>query len=347
MSYACSNYLSGRRRRKQREKKMARVYTPALRGVYHSDTGVQPRQAVKKAPSSQASQVSMTIVDAQRQNREAAKKWKATAKRGAFGIAIGLHAIALVIVGIYFVRKTVLLMNEDAVQSVVVNQTKPQPKRRTPPRATRRPEKPKTFKIRAPKGQPVTTSAKIPMGNARFTLPTSDVSTRPVIAPSVSGIGRNLLGGSRQANIVTTMPKFEVPKFESTSLVARMDMGTSLAQTEFNAPGNLELASVNLGEAKQSFNEFLKAVRERIKQVQRFPPQVRNLKAGTAATVRFTLFKDGTVQNPEVTSSSGSRALDTAALAAVQNAVPYPPFPEGLAGYSLRLELPIIFQFFR
>lgn len=332
MNYALSNYLVGKRRRKQHQKKMA------------AKMGTQPTNVVKKAPSGQVPQVSITITDAHRQTREAANKWKVTAKRFAFGVAIAAHAIALVIGGIYFVRKTVLPMNEDAVQGLVVNETKPQPKRRTPPRTTRKPKKPKSFKIRAPKGQPVTTSAKIPMGNARFTLPTSNVPTRPMIVPSVAGTGRNLFGGSRQASIVTTMPKFEVPKFETTTLMTRMDMGASLAQTEFNDPGNLELASVNLGEAKQSFNEFLKAVRERIKQVQRFPPQVRNLKAGTSATVRFTLFKDGTVQHPEVTNSSGSRALDNAALAAVRNAVPYPPFPEGHAAYSLRLELPIIFE---
>ncbi|MYG06993.1 energy transducer TonB [Candidatus Poribacteria bacterium] len=135
-----------------------------------------------------------------------------------------------------------------------------------------------------------------------------------------------------------------MPKFESTSLVSRMDMGTSLAQTEFDDPENLELASVNLGEAKQSFNDFLKAVRERIKQVQRFPPRVRHLDDGTTTTVRFTLFKDGTIRNPVVSDSSGSKALDNAAIAAVQNAVPYPSFPEGQEGNSLRLEIPIIFE---
>lgn len=144
------------------------------------------------------------------------------------------------------------------------------------------------------------------MGTARFTLPTSDASTRPVMAPSIAGIGKNLFRATRQqASIVATLPKFEVPKFESTSLVARMDMGTNLAQTEFTDAGNLELASVNLGEAKQSFNDFLKAVRERIKQVQRFPPRVRNLDEGTTTTVRFTLFKDGTIQSPVVSDSSG------------------------------------------
>ena len=287
----------------------------------------------------------MTIADVQRQNREAAQKRKKKAIRIAWSFAIGLHVIGIIAGAIYFVQKTMLDMNKDKVESVVLEAEKPQLKRRTPPRTTRQPKKPKFSKIRVPKGQPVTTSAKIPMGNARFTLPTSDVPTRRVMTPTTMGSGRNLFKATQQqANIVTTLPKFEVPKFESTSLVSRMDMGTSLAQTEFDDPGNLELASVNLGEAKQSFNDFLKAVRERIKQVQRFPPRVRNLDDGTTTTVRFTLFKDGTIRNPVVTDSSGSTALDNAAIAAVQNAVPYPSFPEGHERNSLRLEIPIIFE---
>lgn len=287
----------------------------------------------------------ITIADAQRQNREAAQKRKKKAIRIAWTFAIGLHVIGIIAGGIYFIHKTVLEMHQDKVDSVVLEAEKPQPKRRTPPRTTRKPKQPKFSKVRMPKGQVVTTSAKIPMGNARFTLPTSDGPARRVMAPSTAGLGKNLFRATQQqANIVTTLPKFEVPKFESTSLVSRMDMGTNLAETEFDDPGNLELASVNLGEAKQSFNDFLKAVRERIKQVQRFPPRVRNLDDGATTTVRFTLFKDGTIRNPVVSNSSGTKALDNAAIAAVQNAVPYPSFPEGQEGNSLRLEIPIIFE---
>ena len=286
----------------------------------------------------------ITITDVQRQNREAAQKRKKKAIRIAWTFAIGLHVIGIMAGAIYFIHKTVLEINEDKVDSVVLEASKPQPKRRTPPRTTRKPKQPKFSKIQAPKGQAVTTSAKIPMGNARFTLPTSDVPTRPVMAPSIAGSGKRMSGVSRQVSIVTTLPKFEVPKFESTNIVERMDMGSTMAEVEFNDPGNLELASVNLGDAKQSFNEFLKAVRDRIKQVQRFPPRVRDLDDGASATVRFTLFRDGMIRNPVVTGSSGSNALDNAALAAVQNAVPYPSFPEEQEGNSLRLEIPIIFE---
>ena len=287
----------------------------------------------------------ITIADVQRQTREAAQQRKKKAIRIASSFAIGLHVVGIIVGAIYFIHKTVLEIHNDKVDSVVLEAEKPQPKRRTPPRTTRKPKPPKFSKLQTPKGQPVTTSAKIPMGNARFTLPASEAPTRPVMAANVTDIGKNLFRATQQqANIVTTMPKFEVPKFESTSLVTRMDMGTNLAQTEFNDLGNLELAAVNIGDVKQAFNDFLKAVRDRIKQFQRFPPRVRHLEDGATTTVRFTLFKDGTIRNPVVSDSSGIKALDNAALAAVQNAVPYPPFPEGQDGNNLRLEIPIIFE---
>lgn len=286
----------------------------------------------------------MTITDVQRQNREAAQQRKKKAMRIASSFAIGLHVVGIIFGAIYFIHKTVLVKNDDKLASVLVADSKPKPKRRTPPRTTRKPKPPKFSKLQTPKGQPVTTSAKIAVGNARFTLPTDDVPTRPVIAPSATNIGKNLFASSRQASIVTTMPKFEVPKFESTSIVERMDVGSTMAQVEFNDPGNLELASVNLGDAKQSFSAFLKAIRDRIKQVQRFPPRVRDFEDGTSATVRFTLFRDGTIRNPVITDSSGSSALDNAALVAVRDAIPYPSFPEEQEGNSLRLEIPIIFE---
>lgn len=286
----------------------------------------------------------ISMADLQRQTREAATQRKKKIVRIAVGFAIGLHAIGALVFAVYFIQRTVLAINEDRVESVLLEETKPQPKRRTPPRTQREPKRPKFSRLAAPQGQPITTDAKIPTGNASFTLPASEVSTRPIVPPNTAGFGKSLINVSRQASIVSTMPKFEMPKFENTSLTMRMDMGTSLAQTDFNDPGSMELASVNLGAAKQSFNEFLKAVRDRIKQVQRFPPRVRDLEDTVTTTVQFTLLRDGTIRKPTVTESSGSKALDTAAIAAVQNAVPYPSFPEGQEGSSLRLELPIIFE---
>ena len=334
MSHALFNYTAGRQKRKGRKKKMAKT----------GSSGKPAPNVAKKMASSETAQVSMTYVEAQRQNREASKKLKNTAKRFAAGLAIGLHAVAIIVGGIYFVRKTVLQKNEAALQSVLVDKTKLKPKRRTPPRAKRAPPKPRTVQVRAPKTQPIATSAKIPMGKERFTLPATDLLGGNRIDTANIERARGMLTQARQVKIATTVPKFEAPKFETAVSMTKMDMGANLSAVDFQMPEDIDMVSANLGEAKQSFSEFLKKVRERIKQVQRFPPSVRNLEPGAAATIRFTLFKDGTVEHPKVTVSSGSRALDDAALAAIQNAVPYPPFPEGQSGSSLRLELPIVFE---
>ena len=169
----------------------------------------------------------ITIADAQRQNREAAQKTKKESDPDdAWTFAIGLHVIGIIAGGIYFIHKTVLEMHQDKVDSVVLEAEKPQPKRRTPPRTTRQPKQPKFSKIRVPKGQVVTTSAKIPIGNAGFTLPASDGPARRVMAPSTAGLGKNLFRATQQqANIVTTLPKFEVPKFESYQLSLKNGYG--------------------------------------------------------------------------------------------------------------------------
>ena len=74
----------------------------------------------------------MTIADVQRQNRETAQKRKRKAIRIASSFAIGLHVIGIIAGAIYFVRKTVLEMNDDKVESVVLEASKPEAKRRLP-----------------------------------------------------------------------------------------------------------------------------------------------------------------------------------------------------------------------
>ena len=59
--------------------------------------------------------------------------------------------------------------------------------------------------------------------------------------------------------------------------------------------------------------------------------------------VRFTVSPDGKLLSREITKSSGSEQLDKAALAALESAEPFPPFPEGVTGDELALSLPFNF----
>jgi len=334
MSYALSNYASGKHRRKRLRKKMAMA----------DNTGAKAPNVAKRMASENVSDVSITVADAQRENRQASNRWKAKAKKLAFGFAIGLHAAVLIVVAVWFVKKTVLQMNEDKMQSVIVEKPPQQTKRTNAPRATQKTVKPKAVEVLVPKGNTIAPKTNINLGPADFTMPVSDLPADDSMQLATLGVGATIMEQNRQVKIVSTMPKFEMPKFSSTGLTSKMDMGTSLVSMDFGATEDLGLSAADFGDTKQSFSEFLRQVREQIKEVQRFPPNVRNLDDGSTTTIRFTLLKDGTILDPKVSASSGSRVLDNAALAAVQNAEPYPPFPDGQSGNSIRLELPVVFE---
>ena len=333
MSYALSNYAAGKKKRKRlrKQKEMA------------ADAGQKAPNVAKRMTFGIASEVTITVADAQRENRKASKRWKAKARKFAFGLAIGLHAVALVVLAVWFVKKTVLQLSEDKIQTVVVDVPTQQTKRTTAARVTQKTAKPKAVELLMPKGNTVTLNANINLGPADFVMPFSDLPSDDT--PQLTNLSAATLmtEKSRQIKIVSTVPKFEMPKFETTGLSMNMDIGTNLASVDFGVQ-DLGLFATNFGDTKQSLSEFLRMVRERIKQFQRFPPNVRNFDEGSSSTIRFTLLSDGTILNPTVSTSSGSRVLDNAALAAVQNAEPYPPFPDGQLGNSMQLELPVVFE---
>lgn len=334
MSHALSTYTSGKQRRKRRRKKMA-----ASEGG-----GVKAPNVARRVSYEKAAEVSITVVDAQRENREASKKWKAKARKMAFGFAIGLHTVALVVLTVWFVKKTILQMDVDKVQSVIVDSPPPQTKRTTAPRPTQKSARPKAVEILVPKTNAVSPNTNISLGPASFTMPVSELPSDDGMQLNTLGMGRGMMETTRHVKIVSTVPKFEMPKFETTGLTTQMDMGSSLAVMDFGTTADLGLSTAGFGETKQSFSEFLRKVRDRIREEQRLPPNVRSLDDGSTTTIRFTLLRDGTIRSPKVSNSSGSRVLDNAALAAVQNAEPYPPFPDGQAGNSIRLELPVVFE---
>ncbi len=57
------------------------------------------------------------------------------------------------------------------------------------------------------------------------------------------------------------------------------------------------------------------------------------------AIVRFTLLRDGSVQNLKLVQPSGSYTLDTSAQRAVLDAAPLPPFPRGFNYNSINVDL--------
>jgi len=63
-----------------------------------------------------------------------------------------------------------------------------------------------------------------------------------------------------------------------------------------------------------------------------------------AATVAFTIGRDGRVRSDRLVQSSHSAALDEAALATVHRAAPFPPPPAGMLGEQFDFTVPIRFN---
>lgn len=59
--------------------------------------------------------------------------------------------------------------------------------------------------------------------------------------------------------------------------------------------------------------------------------------------VRFTVSAEGKLLSREITKSSGSDKLDQAALAALDRAQPFPPFPDGVGNADLAVSVPFRF----
>ncbi len=271
-----------------------------------------------------------------------ATRKQAGKRGGAFFVSLVLHLVGTLIAMAYVVQEK--MANEEMMQGVLMKPApKPSLKRRSRPRVAKTSTPRKAIATPKPQLQQIaTTSARLPIDSERFTVPASSLSVGTMGEPSTQ-LGRGIFAGARQAQVVAVTPQFEAPKFTNTSISSRIDTGNNFAQMDFN-PDASEPITAELRDATQSFTEFLQSIREKIKRSQRYPRSVRNLADGSEAQVQFTIRRDGSLVDVKVAASSGSKSLDAAALSAVRNAAPFPSFPEGQEGTTLRLEIPIAFQ---
>ena len=322
-------------RKKKQYKKMLRARQEAA--------GLPVSDVASKRPSSMTNSTEYKEAVTQIRNTSSlagAKRKNASKRRVSAVVSLALHGVAIFIPGIYIVRE--IAVQDDAM---VVDMMEAIPDKRIIKRELkqRQSEAPKLRPLATPRTQPIATNARLSMGNERFTLPAGNLLAATTAGPSNIGLGRGLMFGRRQASVATVAPKFEPPKFDTTPIISKFNEFQSFSEIAFS-PDTVDTFSADLGNTRGSFTEFLNQVREKIKRAQRRPPSVRNAEDGATTTVRFTLLRDGTIQHAKVVASSGSKSLDSAALAAVRNAIPFPPFPDDRDGSMLRLELPFVFQ---
>jgi len=89
---------------------------------------------------------------------------------------------------------------------------------------------------------------------------------------------------------------------------------------------------------------YLDMVRLKIESRKRYPESAKARNIEGRVTIRFVLATDGSVRKVAIAKGSRHRALDLAAMRAVQNAAPFPRPPSSLFKGDLPLELTIVFE---
>jgi protein TonB len=106
------------------------------------------------------------------------------------------------------------------------------------------------------------------------------------------------------------------------------------------SPGALADASADY----ESSNSYLEMVKLRIERHKSYPETAKNRQIEGQVTITFTITPEGDAGSVEVVKTSGHRALDLAALRAVQDAAPFPKPPRRIFRGHVHVKLSIIFE---
>jgi protein TonB len=82
----------------------------------------------------------------------------------------------------------------------------------------------------------------------------------------------------------------------------------------------------------------------RLQRAKRYPAGAEQRREQGVVTLAFSLSRGGNVLSRRIVRSSGNPELDQEALATVQRAAPFPPFPPGMSQASVQLSVPIRFS---
>jgi protein TonB len=113
---------------------------------------------------------------------------------------------------------------------------------------------------------------------------------------------------------------------------------SSFAMGQGTTQGGLSFNGVSGGDFGSRFSWYVEAVQRRISSNWLQSTVDPNLSAAPRAVVVFTILRDGTVTNIQVTQRSNNSSVDTSAVRAVKDSSPLMPLPAGYAGSNVNVE---------
>ena len=94
--------------------------------------------------------------------------------------------------------------------------------------------------------------------------------------------------------------------------------------------------------------DFLRTIGKKIEKSKRYPRWAMDASIEGKVVIRFTILQDGRLcEEILVVNSSSTEILDSAAIAAVRNAAPFPALPKELRREQIQVELPMSFYLTR
>ncbi|MCX7770801.1 MAG: energy transducer TonB [Proteobacteria bacterium] len=114
-----------------------------------------------------------------------------------------------------------------------------------------------------------------------------------------------------------------IPK--SQDIIAKLPKEESINLNSGSVKSGKELI-VNTKEFK--YWAYLQKMKQKIETVWEYPEYARQRGIGGQLKINFSIGKDGKIEKVSLVDSSGLKVLDDAALKALRDASPFPPFPE-------------------
>ena len=148
------------------------------------------------------------------------------------------------------------------------------------------------------------------------------------------------------------LSKIDAPSSSPTQSIKTQNKRQNIKQNILTKSENLKQLllstnrdnKINITDINESENEYNTTIRAILNDNHLYPNRaIRQRKSGTT-TLSFTLLSTGMVNDSSITSSSGHRILDRAAITMLKRSTPFPPFPTDINKSYLDFIIPVEFK---
>ncbi len=139
-----------------------------------------------------------------------------------------------------------------------------------------------------------------------------------------------------EQKVIAQQESVAEPKFEVAEPTPQKE--TPKEEPQVVVPPEPTISQEEIQNAKDA---YLAKLRKVIEEKKTYPKNAKRLRQSGVVHVKFTLLRDGKIQNIQITQTSSFKILDNATLNLLQNIAKIEPFPKELSDATMVIVLPI------